>query len=407
MLIALAILGIFLSVILIYFNSKKNPSVIYLGLFFLLLSTYSFFLQVMYQSQSVWMVGLVFINGAIPAYLIGPLLYLYVRSIITDSGALRKTDLIHLIPVLIYTIAAFGYIITPWSVKKEFAEMIIQDRRFFWFLSSDFLNWLIPNKLNFISRPGLILFYSVLSLLKLITFRRNFNHVHNIRKHILNFNWLFSLLMFVIMLTLAHTILTIISINNRDVNFYVSMNVLQVMGAFGFLGLIIMPFFYPSVLYGIPSFITPDNIKEKINSITDNPLNKKLEIKIPKEKKHPEFEATYLQFMEEAVENNMLNEKSFLLKDSNLSFLSRNLGIPAHHLTYYFREIKKQTFNDYRNQWRVKHAKELIAKNEHKGLTLEAVGKESGFSSKNAFFTAFKKFEQMTPGQFAENISDG
>ncbi|MDD3878318.1 MAG: helix-turn-helix domain-containing protein [Bacteroidales bacterium] len=361
----------------------------------------------MHQSHTVWKVGFVFINGAIPAYLIGPLLYLYVRGSITDSSALKKSDIIHLIPVLLYIIASSRYIITPWPVKEEFAIQIIQDRRFIWFISSNIVNWLIPNEVNFISRPGLILFYSILSLIKLMRYRNRKEYVLVFRKYNLNYKWLFSLLVFVILLTLSNTILIIISILNRDINFYTSMNTLQVVGAIGFLGIVLLPFLYPSVLYGLPHFKLPEHVKGQIiHEISAKYTEKQNNIK-HEEKQYPEFEPHYLQYIDETVENKMLHEKPFLQKDCNLPFLARILVIPAHHLSYYFREVKKQSFNDYKNAWRVKHAKELIEKNKHKGLTMEAVGTESGFSSKNAFFTAFKKFENMTPGQFAENISDG
>lgn len=38
MLLFLSILGIFLSLILLYFNARKNMSTIYLGIFFLLIT---------------------------------------------------------------------------------------------------------------------------------------------------------------------------------------------------------------------------------------------------------------------------------------------------------------------------------------------------------------------------------
>jgi len=42
MLLFLSLLGIFLSAILIYFNARKNPSIIYLGFSFLLMSPFFF-----------------------------------------------------------------------------------------------------------------------------------------------------------------------------------------------------------------------------------------------------------------------------------------------------------------------------------------------------------------------------
>ncbi|MEI6436852.1 MAG: helix-turn-helix domain-containing protein, partial [Bacteroidota bacterium] len=88
-----------------------------------------------------------------------------------------------------------------------------------------------------------------------------------------------------------------------------------------------------------------------------------------------------------------------------LAYLSKLIKIPAHHLAYYYREVKKQSFNDFRNVWRINHAKNLIKEGKANELTLEAIGQLSGFSSRNAFFTAFKKAEGTSPRAFANQYT--
>jgi len=80
--------------------------------------------------------------------------------------------------------------------------------------------------------------------------------------------------------------------------------------------------------------------------------------------------------------------------------MAKLTGIPAHHLAYYFREEKKQAFNDYRNEWRVGHAKKLIRDGKAKELTLEAIGLLSGFSTRNTFYTSFKRVEGVSPSTY-------
>lgn len=76
MLTFLSITGILLSIILISFNIKKNPSTIYLGFFFLLISTYTFIQYVMMYSESPELIGVFFLNVGFVTYLTGPMLYL-------------------------------------------------------------------------------------------------------------------------------------------------------------------------------------------------------------------------------------------------------------------------------------------------------------------------------------------
>ena len=93
MVLSLSLIGIFLSIILIYFNARKYPATIYLGIFFLLISFYGFNQYVVLYSKSVLLVGLVFLNIGFLSYLIGPAFYWYIRSVMTDDSRLRKSDL--------------------------------------------------------------------------------------------------------------------------------------------------------------------------------------------------------------------------------------------------------------------------------------------------------------------------
>jgi AraC-like DNA-binding protein len=72
----------------------------------------------------------------------------------------------------------------------------------------------------------------------------------------------------------------------------------------------------------------------------------------------------------------------------------------VHHLSYYFREEKKQSFSEYRNEWRVKHAKKLILEGKSGDITLEAIGMLSGFPNRDSFRTAFQRIEGVTPAVF-------
>jgi AraC-like DNA-binding protein len=63
------------------------------------------------------------------------------------------------------------------------------------------------------------------------------------------------------------------------------------------------------------------------------------------------------------------------------------------------------TFNDYRNIFRVEHAKRLILDQQSDMITLEAVGLLSGFSNRNTFSRVFKELEGITPSAFAQNCS--
>jgi AraC-like DNA-binding protein len=163
------------------------------------------------------------------------------------------------------------------------------------------------------------------------------------------------------------------------------------------MGLLISPFFFPSILYGLPRI--PDKPAEEKNQ--ENQV-----YTLPTEVKASafRFEADYLENLGQKVDSCMKEFQPYLQTDFNLTHFSVLTKIPVHHLAYYFREEKKQRFNDYRNEWRVNHAKVLIKEGKANEMTMEAIGLLSGFLTRNTFFTAFKKAEGISPGAFAEQF---
>ncbi len=61
-------------------------------------------------------------------------------------------------------------------------------------------------------------------------------------------------------------------------------------------------------------------------------------------------------------------------------------------------------FNDYRDECRIQFAKELIREGKAGGMTLEAIGLQSGFVTRNTFTIAFKKAEGISPRAFVSQF---
>ena len=125
-----------------------------------------------------------------------------------------------------------------------------------------------------------------------------------------------------------------------------------------------------------------------------------------KNNKHPlNLESDYLHSIGRKADFCMKEFHPYLKPNFNLFKLSVLIDIPVHHLAYYFREEKKQTFNDFRNEWRINHAKRLIREGKASELTMEAIGLLSGFTSRNTFLKAFKKAEGIAPAVFAAQFT--
>ncbi len=392
----LAIIGIFLSILLICYNYKKNHGIIFIGLFFLLLSAYNFCHYVIIYSKSTTLIGIVFIHLAFIGYAIGPMIYFYIKSSLSDSYSFRKINVLHFLPAILFLIASGRYFFISWNDKTEIASEIIKNKLNLWHISNQYVGWFFPGYVNFIGRPLLVVFYVSLSFYILVKPSKQIkkNIVNKPSK--LNYQFLKILLLFVLVLSLAQTFMVIISIYNRDMSNYYSFNVLQIASGIALIGIMIIPFLYPSVLYGLTRFDISPAILESINETNKSKNNENL-----KDNNHPVFDADYLAYIENTCEECMKNDKPYLQKECNINYFAKIIRIPTHHLSYYFREVRKQSFTDYRNEWRVKHAKALFDEKKLKNYSIEAIGLLSGFSSKNAFFVSYKKFEGITPGNYA------
>lgn len=117
----LSVSAILLSAILLYFNARDNKSTIYLGGFFLLAGLYTFILYALFNSGSVKLACIVLVNSGFLPFLIGPSLYFYIRSVLKDDPVLKKHDWWHLLPVFLFLVMAFPYLLTSWSHKIEVA----------------------------------------------------------------------------------------------------------------------------------------------------------------------------------------------------------------------------------------------------------------------------------------------
>ncbi len=99
--------------------------------------------------------------------------------------------------------------------------------------------------------------------------------------------------------------------------------------------------------------------------------------------------------------NLMAAERPFLDSNLNLVKLSELLNTSTHKLSYTINTGFQLNFFQFVNQYRVEKAKELL-RNNSQNYTVLAIAYESGFNSKTAFNTTFKKLCGQTPTEYAK-----
>jgi AraC-like DNA-binding protein len=400
MLPSLSVIAFVISVILLYFNARRNPATIYLGIFFLLVTLYCISQYVILYSKSVLFISILLSGFAIvfsPLYLIGPALYLYVRSVLTDNSRFKKRDFWHLLPMIIYFAAALPYTFGPFSEKFEAAKNAVEYVGFIRIYKATFLSEIFSVEAIYLSRTVLIFLYTLWSVGMFMRyyFQKKLTTVFSGQYFVVK--WLCLLLGFFLVLVITHTLLVIKFFASDFPELFFSLNFLRILSGVGLVGLVITPFFFPAILYGLPR--VPDSEIVKFQQKDHNASAHENE-----KKNTNHFESGYLNLISRKADSYMNEFKPYLQSDFNLVHLSVQIKVPAHHLGYFFREVKKQHFIDYRNEWRIKHAKTLINEGKVNEVTLETIASLSGFPNRNSFYSTFKKFEGVSPGAFANRM---
>ena len=96
----------------------------------------------------------------------------------------------------------------------------------------------------------------------------------------------------------------------------------------------------------------------------------------------------------------MLEQQPYLRFGYTIRDLADDIKIPAYQLSAFLNRELGLNFNDYLNQFRIRHCEELIQKGEVSQLNLKGLALKCGFSNRNTLTTAFKKFTGFTPSRY-------
>ncbi len=103
------------------------------------------------------------------------------------------------------------------------------------------------------------------------------------------------------------------------------------------------------------------------------------------------------------LERLMLEEKIFMNSNINQKEIAERLNT---NTTYLSRTINLKyglNFSNFLNRYRIEEAKNIIINDKNKTFSYEGVAKTVGFSSKSAFYNAFRKFTEKTPSEFLDS----
>lgn len=110
----------------------------------------------------------------------------------------------------------------------------------------------------------------------------------------------------------------------------------------------------------------------------------------------------YKQVLEK-VDALLCTETLYLNPELTIVHISERIDEHPRLVSSAINKLSQQNFNSYINKYRVEKAKTMLLAGKTSQLNIEGVGLEAGFKSNSAFYTAFKKFQKITPLQFLQN----
>ena len=387
MMYLLSAFGIFFSALLIVYNKGYKSANIYLGLFlflfnFIILSHYLY----LYNESNITIAFLLSIPINASAFAIGPLAFLYVRSILKDEVHFTKYDWLHFILFAVIFVGRLPYNFTSWEEKLLLADKIIYDS---WrSLSYSTYNNFLPLRINYKLKGLHFLIYLIAIWYVLLKskFKRPASLVL-LKQQKIVYNWLHFFAVTVSILGVLFGL--ILFPNAKDkLTYHLEANILFMLVFSGFLILILGLILYPQILYGIPIEKNVVKINEEVS-----------ESEVMDEKDSISLHDDYIENIRALIEK---WKEEFKFKDPNstMKSLSEDIDIPKHHLAYFFNQINNEKYIDWRNRLRVEYAMEILGREQKYDKTIEVLGEESGFRSYSAFIRSFKQFTGKLPKDF-------
>lgn len=105
------------------------------------------------------------------------------------------------------------------------------------------------------------------------------------------------------------------------------------------------------------------------------------------------------------LEDHLHQNKTYQIKDLKLPDLAEAIGITPHNLSSLLNNHYRLNFVDFINTYRINSIKEQMILPQHmQHFTIEAIAYEAGFSSRSAFYSAFKKITGTSPVEFSKSL---
>lgn len=359
---------VFFSFFLLTHKKGKRVSNRILGLFLLTMAfvLLNFVLSRENRLPSSFLMFFLLMNAF--SFVMGPLLYFYVRSVVYRDFAWRKGHLVHTIPLALYLFLLVAVAVMD---PSSFVNIGLLRKSFFGAIAMPIFTGIISLQL---------LFYLGASFRALRAYRvRLRNSFSSLDK--LNLGWLSLIIGGIGLIWLIGAANSLVAMSIGEGRPWPWLSIVNMLIIFGIANLIIVKGLkQPEIFLGIE-----EKPKYEKSPLTDEEAER--------------LAGSLKEFME--------SKKPHLVPGLSLSDLAGEMAVSPRALSQTINSRLKKNFVDFVNFYRIEEAKRLLAEPGANGKTILEIAYDSGFNSKSVFNKAFKKHAGTPPKEFRKKAGVG
>jgi len=356
----------------------------YLLTAFILCQCWTILLFILVYSESILDYPHLYKSAAPITFLIAPLGYLYVRSVLFNEVAFKKMDFLHALPFLFFTLNYLPFFVSSTESKLAILNATLLDRN----EAVTTQLGLLPESFFYVLRPVQTLIYLLFQWALLMQFNKAFKVKEVEQQIIVVTRWLkvFTLANATVLFSLVFLILLYLSVPNifADLISLIPNYLLSL----SFVVICAYLLVNPQVLNGLP-FV---KYKEKKSRLLSDTV-----VQVPFIHKNYAKEIAQLEAY-------FANSKAYLQPNLSISEVAVATQIPNRELSFLINSYHKKRFSDYLNDMRLSHFLAQVDAATLDQFTIEAIALAAGFSSKSSFYRAFKKKYGSSPSAYLQPL---
>jgi AraC-like DNA-binding protein len=390
----------------IHWMSNRKPSLPnFLFRCFLIANAYYFFVAALIKNDGILSLPHLFRTGTLAGLLAAPFVYLIlVKSLKNEPW--KNIDYLHFVPAVLYVIDFFPFFILPMVSKLKVLENLSKsgDTATLSFDES----WIFSGILWILIKVLQPLAYSIICFITLdrIIKKSGRSFKNDNRRLILLLYWL-SAYLFLNTIPIGLSFAGLTGSNGWEITSFIIFSSTLITCLF--------LLFNPEVLYGLKGIWITTPINDPIATL-EGTRQIGLEDVIEKPDVHLEngsipnesdIRETYLSVrqvenMKKVLGVYMNENQPYLQQGFSLPQLAKETKFQLQHVSAFLNQHVGENFNDYINKFRVNHLINLFKQDPTiiDQFTLEYLGNQSGFGSRSAFISSFKKNTGQTPSAY-------